>query len=341
MAGTGVELLFGPLFIGVILSTAVYGIMSVQMLRYYQTYKDDPRCFRYFILYLFFAETANLLIQIGIIYEPLIVRYGTQRALITSPLHAISIVAVSTAVQLFTAWRIYVITESITLLMLISILSVASFGGGLLVTVFTAIRNEFREFQSFAGAVIVWLICSAVCDVLITVVLTYSLSTRKTGSTAVDGQINRIIRLTVQTGAITTVAALADLIIFLVFPTTTLNFIPDFPLSKLYTISLLSSFNARHRERSGDTEQQLPNTLFNESTIQKSTVNTIRNLVLCPTSQDMMNSDQSSNATLIAQGGRSFVKDDPDVPPKDIQYPPDSRADTGYTPSSRSPPVRF
>ncbi|KAJ7818826.1 hypothetical protein B0H13DRAFT_2378723 [Mycena leptocephala] len=73
MAGTGVELLFGPMLIGVLLSTLVYGM-----------------------LYLFIAETANLLVEIGIIYEPLIVRYGTPQALIKSPLvlpgDAISIV---------------------------------------------------------------------------------------------------------------------------------------------------------------------------------------------------------------------------------------------------------
>lgn len=80
-------------------------------------------------------------------------------------------------------------------------------------TVFVTIRNQFREFQSFSGAAILWLVCSAVCDVLIAIALIYSLvcvtiiipqllwlisqlaqSTRKTGSSAVDGQINRIIR---------------------------------------------------------------------------------------------------------------------------------------------------
>ncbi|KAF7357993.1 hypothetical protein MVEN_00846300 [Mycena venus] len=351
MAGTGVELLFGPLLIGVILSTGVYGVMSVQMLQYYQAYKKDARWIRFFMLYLFFAETANLLFEIGIIYEPLIVRYGTQQALITSPLllpgDAISIVMVSTPVQLFTAWRISVITGSIVLPLIISVLSIASFGGGLLVTVFVSIRNEFREFQSFSGAVIVWLICSAVCDVLIAGVLTYSLTTRKTGFTAVDGQINRIIRLTVQTGSITAVAALADLILFLAFPTATLNFIPDFPLSKLYTISLLSTLNARARGRSDDAEQRLPNALFNESTTQKNTVLTMRNSVLRPPSQYMnlhvqqqQNTYQSSNATLVA-GGRSFVRDVQDAPPKEMHYPPEWRAETTYTPSSRKPPARF
>ncbi|KAJ6497963.1 hypothetical protein C8R47DRAFT_314697 [Mycena vitilis] len=274
MAGTGVELLFGPMLIGVLLSTAAYSIMAVQMLQYYQTYLKDARWIRYFMLYLLFVESANLFIEIAIIYQPLIVSWGARQALITSPLFlpgdAISIVLVSTPIQIFTAWRISVITGSIVLSLIISVLSIASFGGGLLVTIFVSVRNEFQEFQSFSGAVIVWLICSAVCDILIAVVLTYSLATRKTGFTAVDGQINRIIRLTVQTGAITAIAALADVILFLSFPTTTLQFIPDFPLSKLYTICLLSTLNARARGRTEDPEQRMPNALFKESTTQQS-----------------------------------------------------------------------
>ncbi|KAJ6536644.1 hypothetical protein B0H10DRAFT_78245 [Mycena sp. CBHHK59/15] len=200
----GVELLFGPMLLGVLLSTALYGVMTVQIFIYFQTYKKDASWIRYLILYLLFAETANLVFEIGIIYEPLIVRYGALHAVIVSPkllpADAISIVMVSTPVQLFTAWRISVITGSIVPTLLISVLSIASFGGGLLVTVFVSIRTEFAQFQSFRGAVVLWLVCSAVCDVFITGMLTYSLYTRKTGL-AVDGQINRIIRLTVQTGA--------------------------------------------------------------------------------------------------------------------------------------------
>ncbi|KAF8207949.1 hypothetical protein K438DRAFT_2013323 [Mycena galopus ATCC 62051] len=378
MAGTGVELLFGPLLIGVILSTLTYGIMSVQMLLYYQAYKkSDARWIRYFMLYLFFAETANLLIEIGIIYEPLIVRYGAQRALIISPIRvfdfrfryvelteefgivipgdAVSIVAVSTPVQMFTAWRISVITGSVILPFIISVFSVVSFGGGLLVTIFASIRNEFREFQSFSGAVIVWLVSSAVCDVLITVVLTYSLvrvyffprasanfgaASRPPARQAMQST-TRSIELydvstdssagtpahlitsteivTVQTGAITTVAALADVILFLVFPATTLNFIPDFPLSKLYTISLLSTLNARARGRS-DAENRMPNALFNESTTQKSTIHTMRNSVLpnqCPV-RVFANTYQSEGTAVVPQ---FVVEDVADVSPKETEYP--------------------
>lgn len=270
------------MLLGVLFSTGAYGIMTGQMLRYYQTYQKDARWIRYFMLYLFFVETSSLLFQIGIIYEPLIIRYGTLQALTTSPLllpaDAISIVVVSTPIQIFTAWRISVITGSILLSILISLLSVISFGGSLLVTAFVTIRNEYQEFQSFSPAVIVWLISSAACDLLIAIVLTYSLWSHKTGFTAVDGQINRVIRLTVQTGAITAMAAVTDVILFLAFPTTTIQFIPDFPLSKLYTICLLSTLNARTRGRAEDVEQQLPNALFKETVLATSSVPTVQTL---------------------------------------------------------------
>ncbi|KAJ7031068.1 hypothetical protein C8F04DRAFT_1112169 [Mycena alexandri] len=268
MASTGVELLFGPLLIGVLLGTAVYGVMAVQMLRYYQMYKKDAHWIRYFLLYLFIVESVNLAVQIGIVYEPLIVRYGSHLNF-PSSLFITSVMA-STPIQLFTAWRISVITGSIVIPLLISALAVVSFGGAVLVTIFVTIRNEFQEFQSFSWAVIIWLISSAVVDVLIAAKLTHSLSTRRTGFSAMDGQINRLIRLTVQTGAITAIVALVDVILFLAFPVGRLfhrhQFIVDFPLPKLYAICLLSTLNARSRGRTEDAEQRMPNALFKETT---------------------------------------------------------------------------
>ncbi|KAJ7762596.1 hypothetical protein B0H16DRAFT_1884043 [Mycena metata] len=290
MAGTGVELLFGPMLIGVLLSTALYGVMVVQMLVYYQTYPTDARWIRYFLLYLFIVETVDIAVQIGVIYEPLIVRYGlrlnppyptfvnvqfqgTQNALITSPLLlpgvAISLVMASTPIQLFTAWRISVITESIVVPFLISALSLVSFVGASLVTYFVTIRNEFVKFQSFSWAVVIWLISAAIVDVVIAAKLTHSLTQRRTGFSAMDGQINRVVRLTVQTGAITALCALVDVILFLVFPHTTLQFIVDFPLAKLYVLCLLSTLNARSRGRVRDVER-MPNALFKEDTTMTS-----------------------------------------------------------------------
>jgi hypothetical protein len=56
--------------------------MVMQAYVYYQTYKNDVIWIRYFILYLFIIETLNTGFDIGMMYEPLIVRYGERRIFI-------------------------------------------------------------------------------------------------------------------------------------------------------------------------------------------------------------------------------------------------------------------
>ncbi|KAJ7162340.1 hypothetical protein C8R46DRAFT_1104353 [Mycena filopes] len=214
------------------------------------------------MLYLFIVETVNLFVEFGIVYEPLIIKNGQASAIIRAPtllpggtplLQSI----VSAPVQLFTAWRISVITGSYIVPAFISLLSLGSFTSGILVSVMVAMNPEFRGFGNFTTEIIVWLSLSAACDIVIAVAMTHALSTRKTGFSLVDGQINRIIRLSVESGAITAMTALVDVMLFLVFPRTSLNFLVDFPLSALYTCTMLAMLNSRERPKGGDSEQAL------------------------------------------------------------------------------------
>jgi len=103
---------------------------------------------------------------------------------------------------------------------------------------------EFAKFQQFKVAVILWLASASLGDILITVTLVMYLRTQKTGFATTDTQVDRIIRLTVQTGFLTAVVAFVDLMLYLLDPSGT-HLIFNFPLSKLYTNSLMSSLNAR------------------------------------------------------------------------------------------------
>ncbi|KIY44895.1 hypothetical protein FISHEDRAFT_50392, partial [Fistulina hepatica ATCC 64428] len=103
---------------------------------------------------------------------------------------------------------------------------------------------EFEEFQKFEVAVIFWLATAAVGDIVITVGLVRYLRTHRTGYAATDDRIDRIIRLTVQTGMLSSIWAIIDLAVYLGDPTGT-HLIFNFPLSKLYSNSLMSSLNSR------------------------------------------------------------------------------------------------
>ncbi|KAJ7919670.1 hypothetical protein B0H13DRAFT_2656617 [Mycena leptocephala] len=266
-----VQLLFGPMLIGVLLNTTLYGVLVVQMLMYYKRYKRDPKWFRYLALYLFIAETANVVFDIGLIYEPLITRYGTAKALEVSPLllrpDAAVTVAISTPIQLFVAWRVHVITRSYFFPLLIGLTSLISLAGGLSVTIIVTLHSNYADFPNFNPFVITWLAASAACDVILSAALIYSLYTRKSGVRSTDRYIDRIIRLTVQTGSITAVTALLDLFVFLFSPESTLQFIWDFPLSKLYGNALFSSLNARPWKEEASLDDNT-NVLFEQSPVE-------------------------------------------------------------------------
>ncbi|KAJ7765072.1 hypothetical protein DFH07DRAFT_372905 [Mycena maculata] len=254
----GVDLLYGPMLIGVLVNMMLYGIVFIQMFAYYQRFPNDSTWTRTLMFYLFLVATANVVIETGILYQPLILEYGTQAATVVSPRllpgDSVLIAIVSTPIQSFAAWRISVITGSYIIPVLIWMLSLCSGASGILVSIMVMMKPEFRQFGDFTLDVTIWLVSSAACDIIIAVAMTYALWTRKTGFGEIDGQINRIVRLTVETGALTAVVALADVLLFQLFPGTTLNFLVDFPLSNLYICSLLAMLNSRERRKPGDAE---------------------------------------------------------------------------------------
>ncbi|KAJ7457863.1 hypothetical protein FB451DRAFT_589804 [Mycena latifolia] len=242
-----VELLFGPMLIGVLLNTTLYGVSLVQMLMYYTRYKRDPKWFRYLALYLLIAETVNTAFEIGLIYEPLIVRYATPREVEVSPLllrpDAGVTVAISTPVQLFIAWRVKMLTQSYFFPTLIALFSIISLGGGLSITVMISLHPDYAGFGDFHPFSIIWLSSTAACDVILSGALIYSLYTRKTGGGTTDRYVDKIIRCELAQYSIETREdnALLDLLLFWFTPGTTLSLIGAFPLSKLYTNALLST----------------------------------------------------------------------------------------------------
>ncbi|KAG6381878.1 hypothetical protein JVT61DRAFT_493 [Boletus reticuloceps] len=244
-----VQLLFGPMLIGVFFNTMLYGTMVVQTYIYFQTFKKDAWWIKMFVFYLLFCETLNTGFDIGMMYEPLVVRYGTPRAVEIAPImlsaDPLMTVMISSAVQLFIAWRVRIMNKSSILPAIISFFAITSFAGGVATTVSVTIINEYAYFHQFDGAVITWLASSAAADVIITTSLVYSLLRQRTGYAATDDLINKIIRMTVQTGMITAVSATLDVTLFLVIRNATLNYIWDFALSKLYSNSILSTLNAR------------------------------------------------------------------------------------------------
>ncbi|KAJ6630310.1 hypothetical protein B0H10DRAFT_2207988 [Mycena sp. CBHHK59/15] len=260
-----VQLSFGPMLIGVFFNMILYGVLIVQVLNYYQTYKRDAAWMRYFVLALFILETSNTGFDMAIMYQPLILEYGSSYATIPAsfilftnfkgqkpnlfPMFFVTqpllVVLVSTPIQLFFAWRIKSLTKSYWVPACIAVLALAACTGGVWTAVMIRILKTFANKPHLHNSALLWFLASCVADILITISLVVSLSKRKTGFSSTDSVIDKIIRMTIQTGMLTAVFSILDVICFMVLPHAAVNFIWDLALSKLYTNCLMSTLNAR------------------------------------------------------------------------------------------------
>ncbi|KAJ7033559.1 hypothetical protein C8F04DRAFT_1104310 [Mycena alexandri] len=244
-----VQLSYGPMIVGVFFNMILYGVLAGQTLSYFQVYKKDATWMRLFVGFLFAVETANTALDMAMMYEPLILNYGRKpvffpTVFMTEPL---CVVLVSVPVQLFFAWRIHQLTKSLWVPLIISVFGVASFAGGLWTAIRVQMLREFSKKPLLHNSALLWFLAACVADVLITISLVMTLSKKKTGFVATDSVIEKIIRMTIQTGMITALFSILDVVCFMALPHYAVNFVWDLALSKLYSNCLLSTLNARHK----------------------------------------------------------------------------------------------
>ncbi|KAJ6588825.1 hypothetical protein B0H19DRAFT_1013811 [Mycena capillaripes] len=245
------ELAHGPMFIGFFFNVVLYGAMIIQTYLYFTTlaFANDKTWAKIFVVCIFVLDTLNTFFDFAYLYDSLIIHFGDVSFLARANwLFATDPVITATIaflIQLFYAWRVKVLTGKIWLALFVAACSLAGLVGGIVTTVEVLLVPHFSDFIHFKAVVIVWLVAECVADVLITAILVTHLSSLKTGINDSDMLIDRIIRITMQTGLATSLCATIDLILFL-SDTWFRHLVFNIPLCKLYTNSLLSSLNARN-----------------------------------------------------------------------------------------------
>ncbi|KDQ23339.1 hypothetical protein PLEOSDRAFT_162625 [Pleurotus ostreatus PC15] len=253
----------GPTLIGLGLSLSLYGVLIGQMTLYWRTFaltsdKKDKIWIRYLMLYLFGLETVMVFYDIeataSCLFSPIPALNIPEDS--TNPLlstNAILTVLLSTPVQMFLSWRIFALSRGKLIAASIIALAGTSLVSGMMTASITPRGVLLAEFQFSSDPsnipMVVWLLSSALADILITVGLVAYLHPRKTGFASTDLLVVRIIRLAIQSGMATTACAVAEGILVLEQKRFQLAFylIPEFILSKLYVNSLFAMLNAREK----------------------------------------------------------------------------------------------
>ncbi|KAF7770712.1 hypothetical protein Agabi119p4_6686 [Agaricus bisporus var. burnettii] len=240
MAGPA-EDFHGPMLIGTVFNLLLFGVMIAQVYFYFTSYARDRLFLKLFVLALFVVDATNSVFNVVFIYVCLVLHFGdadylkvTNWQFATGPtLTAV----IALMVQLFFTWRVYVLTRNRLLVVIVGLLALASAVCGCLTTWEVIAIPQFARFQNFRGIVIVWLAAAACADIMITIILVWHLGS--------DMVVDRIIRLTVQTGLATSIVATVDLTLYLA-STSGIHLLFNFALCKLYSNSLMSSLNSHN-----------------------------------------------------------------------------------------------
>lgn len=241
-----------PLLLGYMFNWALYGILSVQVYIYHLAFKKDGKYTRSFVYALYAVETAQTIIATNDAFNTYARNFGNIGILVLVQNVWLSVPVltgiVSGAVQLYYAKRIYSLSDSLPLGLLVATIALLQ-GSSAIATGAKAHQiGNFVDLEAKSYLVTsIWLIGSAACDVLIAGSMTFLLVRRDTGMHRTHEIITRLVRLIVETGSLTATTAIVDAILFLAQPGQSYHVCAALTLAKLYSNSLLVLFNSRSR----------------------------------------------------------------------------------------------
>ncbi|KAF9460010.1 hypothetical protein BDZ94DRAFT_1311874 [Collybia nuda] len=247
---TDIEKSTAPLLLGYILNWGLYGSLCVQVYYYYLAFPKDRLVLKGLVYGLCLMETAQSILIAHDLFKIFAFGYGNVAELIDPQLTWV-IAPIMTGIGNFTvqayfAHRIHIISGSkipgIIILMLALMQSISAVVCGVQVQ----LANDFTAIQDEAPTTTtIWLVGSAVCDIIIALFMIYFLSRRATGFSDTQAMITKIMRLTVETGSLTATVAIIDVVLFIAFKSRNYHVAPALILGKLYSNTLVTSLNSR------------------------------------------------------------------------------------------------
>ncbi|KAJ3991933.1 hypothetical protein F5050DRAFT_1046992 [Lentinula boryana] len=244
------EVAHGPMLIGTFLALILFGISVTQVYMYWSAYRKKDRNFiQGYVVLVFIADTVHTVFIMAYMYLSLVKHFGDISYISDSTwvfaAEPALVGIIGGLVQSFYGWRVQILLGNWFVTLVIFVGALANMLMGIATAIGADIVKAFSEFQKFQVVVIIWAVTAMAADLIIMATLVLHLRQFKTGfNKGTDNQIDRIIRLTLQTGMITVVWDIAHLLTFLLDPAGVHLFF-NFTLAKLYTNSLLSSLNSR------------------------------------------------------------------------------------------------
>ncbi|KAJ8091613.1 hypothetical protein PM082_020843 [Marasmius tenuissimus] len=219
---------------------------------YYNAFPNDALKFQLLVYGIYIVELAQTILVTHDVFEIFAYGYGSMKAL--NEIHLLWFHAcilpglVAFTVQVFFAYRIFLLSRSKILSVSVVVTALTQLAAAVTTAIFAkknATWSNVAEDKSMVPVVAIWLAGCAFCDILIACSMTYVLSRCNLRFKETRNLVNRVIRLTMETGSLTAVVTSLHLILFVVMSNKNYHIAPDLVLAKLYSNSMMVVFNSR------------------------------------------------------------------------------------------------
>ncbi|KAF8074492.1 hypothetical protein FPV67DRAFT_583382 [Lyophyllum atratum] len=245
--------LIGPLLLGNLLNHALSGVLGVQVYFYTLTFQKDRVALKSLVYFVLILDLIQTCFSTHAVWNVIIVDWGHITVGSESPIWSIGTASplagsVAFIVQTFFAWRIWTLgvrhrafrfTAVVIVFMALASCILSFFYG---ITIEKSIFNRALQTGSLSG----WLVVCIACDILITVTLVIQLRSKRSNQfRSTNHVLHRAIRMTIETGGLTSLVAIATLALYISTPFTVYYFMLIIISGKMYSNSFLASLNSR------------------------------------------------------------------------------------------------
>ncbi|ESK87196.1 hypothetical protein Moror_5867 [Moniliophthora roreri MCA 2997] len=249
--------LAAPLLLGYLLNWGLYGVLTVQVCLYWAAFPNDSLYAQTLVYGVYLLETAQTISVTRNAFQSLV--FGFEDFVSLTKLYNLWLDTyafdglVALIFQVYFANRLHVLLSGARILPgIIVLLALTQFAGGIGSAITIGSDGVFPAYtgrvSSTAAETIpgyLWTGCGMLADVLIAVTMVYALSRYDTTFRKAQGLVKRLSQLMIEIGGLTAAMSLVQPLLFLIYPDKTYHITPALVIAKLYSNSLLATFNSR------------------------------------------------------------------------------------------------
>ncbi|KAJ8517732.1 hypothetical protein ONZ45_g5117 [Pleurotus djamor] len=244
--------------IGILVSSFLFGVVTLQAFLYYRNYPKDAIYIKIFSAVVWILELFGMIFSGHLVYSSAIGPARTAPVLmfIDPPYQILATILITNwsgcVVQFYFIDRVRRFTKLLWPAVICAILVLYTFAGVILLVVIGKTKGLLEYTIHWRWLSISGLVISAAVDIFLAAMLCWNLaSQRKSLFKRSTNLIDRIISMTIATGLLTSIVAVATAILNLALPFHLIYMGVYICLARIYANSYFASLNARHTLRSG------------------------------------------------------------------------------------------